>query len=599
MTRSGERNALEPDLVPVHQRVRDLCGHFPEGRLPGAEVKALRESIERSRPGSRALLPQRRTKTRAEFEAFKRDRQVALGVLADMLRSAAAGTDADLQRLSERLRDFHDHQHLRFDPESLGLDLPPERLRAIALHLLRTGTTGTEMMTGLQLMTVAADTADAELLGDLAPLGRAYAAIVSKALPRVKYPVPQRFALAKRDPEAKGSEFTAALAEAPRAEIDALVATLSVADAIALLRMTVDLQGVPKWLKGNVRLAEAVAAAAENPLLLEDGTETPFSMVWLRDEIRYGKCAFLGFSASQREQAIARLGAWLSSPHALRAVESAVARRPHDSRAIWLRRQVMDAQRDPTGDVPAGLAIRVVAPQPGTDGDVRTHLLIDGMPLIPRVFVLGGPAAPEWVLHSGEGLRATGAPREVELAQADCSEVCCGTMRAEIRRDDDAAGRVEWEIWLTRQAHEHRERFSFDAAAYDAEVARATGDVSWEWPARRAARILGQRLRVEPGLMSRWGCRPGWAGSWNRERSLLRLHFLYGEGEPFATDLPWLQFEYQAEVPDSSVVDDDAIDAAVDRIVKQFTETDPKTLSRVCGGSRASAEALGFAWPHG
>jgi hypothetical protein len=340
-----------------------------------------------------------------------------------------------------------------------------------------------------------------------------------------------------------------------------------------------------------------VAAAAENPLLLEDGTETPFSIVWLRDEIRFGKCAFLGFSPGLRRKAIARLGAWLSSPRALRAVESVVARRPHDSRAIWLRRQVLDAQLDPTGDVPAGLAIRIAAPQPGTDGDVRTHLLIDGMPLIPRTFELGGPAAPERILHNGEGLRATGIPREVELAESDCSEVCCGTMRAEIRRDD-AAGRVEWEIWLTRRAHEHRERFSFDASAYDAEVARATGDVTWEWPARRAARILGRRLGAEPDLMSRWGCRPIWAGSWNRERSLLRLHFLYGEGAPSATDLPWLQFEYQAEVPDASVVEDDAIAEAVDRIVKQFKETDPKALARVCGGSRASAEALGFAWPH-
>jgi hypothetical protein len=35
----------------------------------------------------------------------------------------------------------------------------------------------------------------------------------------------------------------------------------------------------------------------------------------------------------------------------------------------------------------------------------------------------------------------------------------------------------------------------------------------------------------------------------------------------------------------------------VERIVAQFRETDPKTLGRVCGGSRANAEALGFPWP--
>jgi hypothetical protein len=594
MTRSGERSALEPDLVPVHQRIRDIRGRFPEGGLPGTEVRALRESIER--PGSRVLLPRRGTKTQAEFEAFTRERQAALAVLADLMRSAATGTDAELARLSERLRDLHDHQHLRFDPESLDLDVALERVRAVALHLLRTGVTGTELTAGLQLMTVAAEASDEELLRDLARLERGYAASARKALRRLQHPVSQRFALAKRERDTNGSEYTAALAEAPRAEIDALVAGLSVADAITLLRMTVELQGVPHWLKGNEGLAQAAAAAAENPMLMEDGAETPFSMAWLRDELRYGKCAYLGFSPGQRERAIARLGAWLSSPRALQAVESVVARRPHDSRGLWLRRQVLDAQRDPSGVLPAGLAIRIAAPQPGDGGDVGAHLLIDGMPLIPRVFEPGGAAPPEWILHRGDGLLATPVPREVELAQADCAEACCGAMRAEIRRD---AGRVEWEVWVTRRAHEHRETFSFDAAAYDAEIARATADLAWEWPARRAGRLLGRRLRAEPDVMARWGCRLTWAGSRNGERSLLRMHFLYGEGDPFAADAPWLQFEHWVEVPDSPVVDDDAIAAVVERIVAEFRETDPKTLGRLCGGSRANAEALGFPWPPG
>ena len=125
----------------------------PKARSP-AEVKALRESVTKSRPGSRALLPKRNTKTREEFETFKRDRKAAVAVLAEMVRSAAAGEPTDLERLSEQLRNLHDNERLRFDPESLELGLQPDQVRTIASHLLRNGVTGTEVLIGLQLMTI-------------------------------------------------------------------------------------------------------------------------------------------------------------------------------------------------------------------------------------------------------------------------------------------------------------------------------------------------------------------------------------------------------------------------------------------------------------
>jgi isocitrate lyase len=62
-------------------------------------------------------------------------------------------------------------------------------------------------------------------------------------------------------------------------------------------------------------------------------------------------------------------------------------------------------------------------------------------------------------------------------------------------------------------------------------------------------------------------------------------------------DKPWLQFEYTAEVPDAAVVEDDSVEAAVDRIVSSLRTTDPKTMARVCGGSREHAAALGYPWP--
>ncbi|MFC3491675.1 hypothetical protein [Glycomyces rhizosphaerae] len=448
---------------------------------------------------------------------------------------------------------------------------------------------------GLQLLAWSGEPGDTDLIGTFALLGRNYRSIALRALKRLGLGTPGLFALANRVPLRERHPFAVTLGAAPIADINALVAALSVGDAITLLRMTEDFQGTPEWIRGNERLAAAVVAAAENPLLMGDGPQTPVSMVWLRDGIRYGPCALLGYSPGQRRQAIERLGAWLSAPCTLEAVKAEVARRPGDSQAIWLHHQVIEAQRDRSGDFPEGLAIRIAVPQPGSPGDVRTHLLIDGVPLEPRSFGMGMPRIPERFQGAEDGLQATAESREVVLAEADCTEGCCGALRARIRRVE-ARGRVEWEVWRTRGAQGDPERFSFDAAAYDTEVARAASDFAWEWPARRVARLLRERMEAEPGLMSRWECRFGSADSWNRERSVLRLHFAHPEVPSPSSDRPWLQFEYKVEVPDAAIVDDDAVTAIVDRIVQRFRDADPKRFARVIGGSRELAESLGIPW---
>lgn len=595
MTRSGERSALEPDLVPVLQRIRDLSGRFPEGPLPQAEVEFLRESIEQPRPGSRALLQDRLPRTRENFKDRQRDREAAEAELAGMVRSAASCSDTDLALLTEQLRGLRGDERLRLDPKSIDLGLRDDQARTMALHLLHTGVTSTEVRVGLQLLARAGEPDDTDLIGTFALLGRNYGSITLRALKRLGLTTPGLFALANRVPLRERHPFAVRLGAAPIADINALVATLSVGDAITLLRMTEDFQGTPEWIRGNERLAAAVVAAAENPLLMGDGPQTPVSMVWLRDEIRYGPCALLGYSPGQRRQAIERLGAWLSAPCTLEAVKAEVAQRPTDSQAIWLHHQVIEAQRDRSGDLPEGLAIRIAVPPPGSPGDVRTHLLIDGVPLEPRCFGMGVPRIPERFLHSEDSLSATADSREVPLAEADCAEGCCGGLKARIRRDE-ARGRVEWEVWRTSGTQKNRERFSFDAAAYDAEIARAASDFTWAWPARRAARLLRERMEAEPELMSRWECRFGSADSWNRERSVLRLHFAHPGLPSQSSDWPWLQFEYQVEVPDAAIVDDDAVGALVDRTVKQFRETDPKRFARLVSGSRELAESLGIPW---
>ncbi|MEU5152962.1 hypothetical protein [Glycomyces sp. NPDC021274] len=594
MTRSGERNALEPDLVPVLQRVRDLCGRFPEGPLPAAELKALRDSIEELRPGTRELLPRRRPRIRESFEERKRNYKAAVAVLADVVRSASSCSDADLERLSEQLRGFRDDQRLRLDPKSVDLGLPAERVRGIALHLLHTGVTSTEVLMGLQLMERAAVPEDIDLVTTFALIGGNFGFSAFMSLKQLELPAPGLFAIAKRVPREGRSTFSAALGASPGGEIDALLATLSVGEAIVLLRTVDDYRGTPKWIEGNERLAAAVVAAAENPLLMGDGADTPFSMAWLRDEIRYGPAALLGYSPGQRMKAVEKLNAWLGSPRALQAVENVLARRPQDSREIWLHRQVLDAQLDRSAGFPAGLAIRIAVPPPGS-GDVRTHLLVDGVPLLPRVFGPDEPRNPGRLLHYEDGLRATSQAREVVLAEPECTEGCCGALRVDIRRDD-ANGRVAWEIWRS-SGDEHRERFEFDAAAYDAEIARAEADFGWEWPARRAARLLQGRFKAEPDLLSRWECRFGSVSSWNFARSLVSLHFTYPAARAPGSGEPGLIFTYEVEVPDAATVDDEAVDALVEQTVQRFRDEDPKRCSRLLGGSRELADSLGIPWP--
>ncbi|MET9656865.1 hypothetical protein [Streptomyces sp. NPDC006510] len=163
---------------------------------------------------------------------------------------------------------------------------------------------------------------------------------------------------------------------------------------------------------------------------------------------------------------------------------------------------------------------------------VETRMLIDGRLLVPEAFGRGPTHAPEYLLDSGR-LRATDEPREVQLAEAYCSEGCCGALHVTIRRDGD---HVVWSDWRrpspppsllpARELPEYR----FEAAAYDAEIARAENDHSWTWPARRTARLIAAGLRDRPDLLTRWDVEPGWVGTDFRDRDLTAVSLAYRTG---------------------------------------------------------------------
>jgi hypothetical protein len=316
------------------------------------------------------------------------------------------------------------------------------------------------------------------------------------------------------------------------------------------------------------------------------------TLLELWDEIHYGGLALLGFAPGERAAIAASLRAALADPAALATAERALAQRPDDSDRIWLRRRIEDARTDHHG-LPPGLAVRVAVPPPSTHRDPLLHVLIDGDPVTVSWFGRGHGHSPESILDWGPGLRGGPETVDVRVSEADCVEACCGAFRVRIGRDPE---HVAWELRDTARPDKAVQDFRFPVEVYDAEIDRVHADRSWEWPARRAARLLRARLQAEPELLGRWDCRPGWIESMNRDRGTLTFSFIHPAAH-VTQDQPWLQFRHSVTIPDAVAVDDHAVAAAVDRIVATLRTTDPKTTATVCGGSRKHAEALGFPWP--
>lgn len=84
---------------------------------------------------------------------------------------------------------------------------------------------------------------------------------------------------------------------------------------------------------------------------------------------------------------------------------------------------------------PHQLSLRIVVPPLGSrHGAVECRPIINGRDILADVFD-GGPADdPRYLLGSDAPLHATDTPREVRLAQAECTEGCCGAVYVTIRR---------------------------------------------------------------------------------------------------------------------------------------------------------------------
>ncbi|WP_406063909.1 hypothetical protein OG462_34810 [Streptomyces sp. NBC_01077] len=246
-------------------------------------------------------------------------------------------------------------------------------------------------------------------------------------------------------------------------------------------------------------------------------------------------------------------------------------------RADWIRRTARQLRAAPPD--PPRFRIEVAVADPGDPDVVETRVLIDGRPLVPEAFGPGPGESPERLLDSG-ALRATPEPREVRLAEAYCTEGCCGALYVTVRREGE---HVVWSDWRRPGgpvARPDLPAYRFDAVAYDAEIARAEHDHGWTWPARRTARLITAGLRDHPDLLTRWGLRQGWISTDFREPDTTVVTFtgppLGGPGRNGAAGEP-RQFLWR--LPDDGTPPEERSAAALRRLA----EEDPRGYPEASG----------------
>ncbi|MEV6330067.1 hypothetical protein [Streptomyces sp. NPDC051909] len=302
-------------------------------------------------------------------------------------------------------------------------------------------------------------------------------------------------------------------------------------------------------------------------------------------DLHSGPTRLLPWRDGQVEQLLDALGALLHSPE----WEGAFTRPDADAspavrrRAEWLRYTRDRVFQDPP---PGGrLRIEVLSHDPDDDDPLETRFLLDGEPLVPAVFGRGAGHSPEY-LFGDERLRATEEPREVQLAEAWCSEGCCGALWVTIAREGDE---VVWRDWR------HPERlpggepapvlpaYRFDAVSYDAELARTTAENRWSWPARTLARLVRESLNARRELLGRWDCRLQYAVSPTRTPDSAEVWFLYRPGTFEGTEDkngPWIQFVWY--LPDDGSPPAERAAAALRRLAAE----DPRAYATCVGGVR-------------
>lgn len=229
------------------------------------------------------------------------------------------------------------------------------------------------------------------------------------------------------------------------------------------------------------------------------------------------------------------------------------------------------------------LTLDVIDPDVSDWGQVELVILVDGEDIISPVFDRGPREDPDRLLGPGSPLLAAGQPHEVRLAEATCTEGCCGALYTRVRRDND---QIIWDHWRNPQAdHVDLGVLRFDADQYQAELARAHADRTWEWAGRTVARLVRHALDQELDLMLRWNSSLDFVQCWPRERDTVQVVFTSPPRQAVAEfarlfDRPMEHDQYRLRIP---VTDEAATDQAAQAITA-LRDADPREYAEICGG---------------
>jgi hypothetical protein len=184
-----------------------------------------------------------------------------------------------------------------------------------------------------------------------------------------------------------------------------------------------------------------------------------------------------------------------------------------------------DTARQPTVDV-----LRLeVAPVPEAGLGFQVRVYVDGVEMTSAGAGLG--MDPYDLLVPTNRLVATVRPSTVPIARCECGDHGCGATDAVIRRDGDLV-RWDWSIEVPMNRG-----VAFDAAQYDAEIARVLADRSWETPERAAGRLVLTGMDRDRLLVH--GIVPSWVADNYRDRTLFRVALRLEADYQVFLDTPW------------------------------------------------------------
>ncbi|MFF9819014.1 hypothetical protein [Streptomyces sp. NPDC014006] len=603
MSAQEERNGLTPPTA-LYDRALHLLRESPEAGPPRRGYSLPEKPVTGEDPLSR--------------EKASNAIREALSPLPD--------DPAVLHRRFERLGIQDRHRHL-IKSTVVGLPLPAEQedaARALGRQLIRTGTTAATVTTGIALLGRLGEPEDVPHLSVLG-LFRDLTGPAVNALDTLDRPsaaVVWLTVYARRDElRPLVHALWAGNRQALRPELVALPVSPRILSS-AVARRIAEASQLPDLLDRHPSDTDLLARAGRLLVRMGCSRDDPADLLAYQDALSVydsvvgragllpttldnaamllslalglssGTGVLLDWLPGRREALLESLGQLLAEPGWADAGATA-NETDQRQRVDWIRRTGRKPFKRPA--TPDKFRIEVVTGDPADRDPVETRVLIDGRPVVPAVFGRGPAHSPEYLLDDGR-LRATEEPREVQLAEAYCTEGCCGALYVTIRRD---AGQVVWENWRqtmpgSREPASELSIYRFDARAYDVEIARAESDCSWSWRARTIARLIKAGLIEEPDLLSQWDASRGWISSGFDDPDTAEVTFWYvpglASGRPERADSP-LQFRW--------VIPDDGTppETQAANALRRLAEEDPKSYARVCGGSRERAEELGFPWP--